>query len=207
LSRLRAALFDMDGTIFDSKIDLAALRRDLGLPRDARGILEQIRDLSPEAREKGLAALLAAEAESAARGELIPGTVELLGALTSRGVRCALITNNSRASVDAMFAKFPLPFELSLSRNDGPTKPNPELFRVALGRLGVSPDEAIAIGDAHLDLLAAHAAGVAEIVLVSPQPWVLDFIPTGVRHRRAADLREARAIVESLLDSSAPLPP
>jgi len=199
VSRLRAALFDMDGTIFDSKIDLAGLRRDLGLPRDGRGILEQILELSPEAQGAGLAALVAAESESAARGEMIPGTNELLAFLGSRGVRCALVTNNSRASIDAMLSRFPLGFDVSLSRDDGPTKPSPALFHLALARLGVAPEEALAIGDAHLDLIAAHAAGVAEIVLVSPQPWVMDFVPADVRFRRAADLHEARAIIDELL--------
>jgi phosphoglycolate phosphatase-like HAD superfamily hydrolase len=65
--------------------------------------------------------------------------------------------------------------------------------------LGATAREALAIGDAHLDLLAAHRAGVAEIILVSPPPWVLDFIPEGIPHRRAADLHEAQAIAESLL--------
>jgi HAD superfamily hydrolase (TIGR01549 family) len=192
----------MDGTIFDSKIDLGAIRRDLGLPRDGRGILEQISELPTEARARGMAALLDAEAQSAASGELIPGAAEILATLRSRGVLCVLVTNNSRASVDAMFARFPLPFDLSLSRDDGPTKPSPALFLTALAQCGAAPHEAISLGDAHLDLIAAHAAGVAEIVLVSPQPWVLDFVPASIPHRRAADLYEAEKMVESLLDLS-----
>lgn len=199
MTRLRVALFDMDGTIFDSKIDLAGLRRDLGLARDGRGILEQIGELPGDSRERGLAALIAAESESAARGDLIPGTEEFLALLRSRGVRCALVTNNSRASVDAMLSRFPLAFDIALSRDDGPTKPSPALFHLALRRLGASPLEAVAIGDAHLDLMAASAAGVADLVLVRPQAWVLDFIPSHIRYRRAADLYEARAIVDELL--------
>ena len=200
MTRLRVALLDMDGTVFDSMIDLAAVRRDLGLERDGRGILEQITELAPDARARGLEALLDAEARGAASGELVPGAVELLAALRARGVRCALVTNNSRASVDAMLRRFPLAFDLCLTRDDGPTKPDPTLFRIALKRLGAAATEAISIGDAHLDLLAAHAAGIAEIVLVRPSSWVLDFIPAGVAHHRAADLLEVREIVERLLD-------
>ncbi len=195
--RLRAALFDMDGTIFDSKIDLNGLRQDLGLPRDGRGVLEQIVALPEALRARGIAALLAAEAAGVEAGALIPGAAELLAALQARGVRCALVTNNSRASLEKMLERFPLPFDLTLSRDDGPTKPNPQLFRAALEAFAVPPRAAIAFGDAHLDLLAAHAAGVSEILLVNAQPWVLEFVPPEVPYRRAADLFEERAIVES----------
>lgn len=200
MTRLRAALFDMDGTIFDSKIDLGAVRRDLGLERDGRGILEQISELAPDARARGLDALLEAEARGASSGELMPGAVDLVATLRMRGLHCALVTNNSRASAEAMLRRFPLAFDLCLTRDDGPTKPNPALFRLALERLGATAQEAISIGDAHLDLLAAHAAGIAEIVLVRPPEWVLDYIPAGIPYRQAADLREVCEIVEQLLD-------
>ncbi len=198
LPRLRAALFDMDGTIFDSKIDLNGLRQDLGLARDGRGILEQITALPEARRARGIAALLGAEAAGVEAGDLIPGAAELLAALQTRGVRCALVTNNSRVSLEKMLERFPLPFDLTLSRDDGPTKPSPQLFHAALEAFSVPAREAISFGDAHLDLLAAHAAGVSEIVLVNAQPWVLGFVPPEIPHRRAADLFEARTIVESL---------
>lgn len=193
----------MDGTIFDSKIDLVSVRQELGLPRDGRGILDQILELSPAARARGMAALLDAEARGASSGDLIPGARELVATLQTRGVRCALVTNNSRASVEVMLARFPLPFDLVLSRDDGSTKPSPALFLAALARFEIGPDRAISIGDAHLDLLAAHAAGVAEILLVRPPQWVLAFVPDEIPHRRAADLFEARAIVEELLAGDA----
>ncbi len=201
MPRLRVALFDMDGTVFDSKIDLVAVRRDLGLPRDGRGILEQISELPPGEHKRGMATLVAAEARGAEEGSLIPGAVEILAALAAREVRTVLVTNNSRASVHAMLARWPLPFDLTLCRDDGPTKPDPALFRSALARFGASPREAVALGDAHLDLLAAHAAGIAEIVLVNAPEWVLGFIPADVAHHRASDLFEAREILESLLDA------
>jgi HAD superfamily hydrolase (TIGR01509 family) len=199
MTRIRAALFDMDGTIFDSKIDLGAVRRVLGLPRDGRSFLAQLSDLPRETRDKGMAMLVEAEARGAADGVLLPGAAELIESLRARGVRCALVTNNSRASADAVLRRHPLPFDLVLTRDDGAAKPDPGIFSVALARLGATGREALAIGDGHLDLLAAYRAGVGEIILVSPPPWVLDFIPEDIPHRRAADLREAQGIAESLL--------
>jgi HAD superfamily hydrolase (TIGR01509 family) len=203
MTRIRAALFDMDGTIFDSRIDLGAVRLALGLPRDGRSFLEQLTDLPAEMQDKGMAMLVQAEARGAADGALLPGAEEFVESLRAHGVRCALVTNNSRASAEAVLRRHPLPFDLVLTRDDGAAKPDPGIFTVALARLGAAAREALAIGDAHLDLLAAHRAGVAEIILVSPPPWVIDFIPEGIPHRRARNLREAQAIAESLLGQRA----
>ena len=189
----------MDGTIFDSKIDLGAVRRALGLPRDGRPFLEQLSGLPRETQDKGMAMLVEAEARGAADGVLLPGAEEIIEFLRGHGVCCALVTNNSRASADTVLRRHPLPFDLVLTRDDGAAKPDPGIFSVALARLGATGLEALAIGDAHFDLLAAYRAGVAEIILLSPPSWVLDFIPEDIPHRRAADLREAQAIAESIL--------
>ena len=67
MTRIRAALFDMDGTIFDSKIDLGAVRRVLGLPADARVLLVVgVCDLN-----KAFDAAIRALPAVAARGQLV----------------------------------------------------------------------------------------------------------------------------------------
>ncbi|MEW5826553.1 MAG: HAD-IA family hydrolase [Candidatus Bipolaricaulota bacterium] len=197
--RLRAAMLDMDGTIFDARVDFLPVREEFGLPRDGRGILEQILDLAPAQRDRGLQALVAVEEQGAACGDLMPGAVELVDTLRECGVLTALITNNSRASVETFLARFPLGFDLTLSRDDGPTKPSPFLMREALARFRVASDQAVALGDAHLDLLAAQAAGIPEIVLVNPAPWILEFVPKDLRYRPAANLRDALAQIRALL--------
>ena len=40
------------------------------------------------------------------------------------------------------------------------SKPNPDIILAALEKAGVSPDEAIMIGDTKYDVMAAHRAGV-----------------------------------------------
>ena len=196
---LRAVLFDMDGTIFDSRIDLGSVRQALRLPRDGRSFLEQLSELPPAERERGMALLVEAEMRGSEAGRLIPGAEELVALLHARGVRCALITNNSRASAEAVLRRYPLAFDLVLTRDDGAAKPDPTIFTTALARLGVESRHALAIGDAHLDLIAAHRAGIGKLILVAPQPWVLDFVPQDIPHQRAADLYEVREIVDRLV--------
>ena len=197
--RIRAALLDMDGTVFDSRIDWLALRKKIELPWDGRPILAQLRDASPDVRAKGLALLHEAERAGAKDGELIPGTYELLDLLHRHSIRCALITNNSRRSVETVLSRYRLSFDVVLTRDDGASKPDPEGFVRALAELEVEPSEAVAIGDAHLDLIAAHRAGIEEIILVDTPPWMREHIPRDVEYHEAVDLIEAREILERQL--------
>jgi HAD superfamily hydrolase (TIGR01509 family) len=195
----RCVLFDMDGTLYDSGIDFLAIRDRLELPQDGRPILEQLREASPDVHARGIELLHAAEAEGAANGQLIPGTRELLSWLQERNILCALVTNNSRRSVDVILAAHPLSFDLILTRDDAATKPSPDLFLLALDRLDCRPSEAAAVGDTHLDALAAHRAGIREIHLVSLPDWMADIIPADVKYKAANDLTEVRVGIETWL--------
>ena len=196
---IRAALVDMDGTVHESGIEWRALREEIGLPWDGRPILDQLAGADPATRERGTALLRRAEAESSSTGRVIAGTEELLATLRRHGVRCALVTNNSRASAETVLGRHGLRFDLVLTRDDGRTKPEPHLFLDALRRLGVAVDEAIVIGDAHLDAMAAAAAGIPEIILVGTPEWMKEHIPDGVRYREVADLFAARDLILELL--------
>jgi HAD superfamily hydrolase (TIGR01509 family) len=197
--RIRAALLDMDGTIYDSRIDWLRLRKKIRIPWDGRAILAQLRDAAADVRHEGLALLHEAEREGAENGELIPGTREVLELLRRHEVRCALITNNSRRSTETVLGRYCLPFDLVLTRDDGAAKPDPEVFLRALAELKVDPTEAVAIGDAHLDLIAADRAGIREIILVGTPTWMREHIPPDAEYRAVADLIEARTILERLL--------
>jgi putative hydrolase of the HAD superfamily len=68
----------------------------------------------------------------------------------------------------------------------GLSKPDPAIFRHALGLLGVEPEEAVFVGDSYAhDALAALAAGM-RAVLIDP----LDMYPEAVvpRIRRLGEL-------------------
>jgi len=199
---LRAALLDMDGTIFDSSIDFLALRQAMGLPRDGRPILQQLEGATPDVRSRALELLHEAERRGAQAGSLIPGTERLLALLRTHRVQVALITNNSRTSVDTVLRRFPLEFDLTLCREDGATKPAPDLFHRALESLDVPPEEAMAIGDTHLDCQAAFGAGIAHIVLIGLPDWMLAHIPTGAACRHVSDLDAACLAVAEVLGDS-----
>lgn len=196
---LRAVLFDLDGTLWDNPIPWDELRRELGLPPDGLPIYWHIARLPPGERERAEARLREREAEGVRRGRLKPGAGELLRFLQEKGVRCVLVTNNSRESAAAVLRVHPLPFDLVWTREDGALKPDPEAFLGPLRRLGVAPEAAAVVGDSHLDLQAAHAAGIPCVVLVAPRAWMRPFFPPGARFLEVQTLAEVQAVLAERL--------
>jgi HAD superfamily hydrolase (TIGR01509 family) len=194
---LRAAVFDMDGTLFDSGLDWFGIRERIGIPRDGRPILAQLADETPQNRERCLAILHEAERTGAENGTLISGATEILDFLRDRGVVCALLTNNSRRSAETVLRRHPLAFDLVATRDDGPMKPEAAAFTRVLHRLGVSPEDAVAIGDTHLDAVAAIGAGLAEVILIDVEDWMHAHLPQEGRIHHVADLHQARELLAS----------
>ncbi|MCR4391986.1 MAG: HAD family hydrolase [Candidatus Acetothermia bacterium] len=192
---IRAALIDMDGTIWVSPVRMAEVRRELGLPEDGRPLLVQLAELPPEEQARGIQVLRRHEARAVALGALRPGTGELLAFLRGRGVKCVLVTNNSRESATAVLARSGLPFNLVFTRDNGPMKPAPAAFLQPLEELGVLPAEAVVIGDSHFDLIAAHEAGIAQVILVRPEEWMRPFFPPEASYHEVQDLAEARDLL------------
>lgn len=96
-----------------------------------------------------------------------PDVAHVLTTLRRRGTRIAVISNcgwNIRrsfqlAGLEGLIDVFVLSFEL------GVEKPDPELFQQACSRLGVSPAEALMVGDDPVRDGAAVAAGVPVYLL------------------------------------------
>ena len=196
---IKVSLFDMDGTIFDSGIDWRGIRDEIGLAYDGRPILQQLEDATPATRERGREILLRAEREGAENGELLPGAAELVRFLQSRGVLCVLITNNSRRSAETILSKHPLPFDFVFTRDEGAAKPHPGIFHRALKEVGLPPSQAVAIGDAHLDVIAAHRAGIGQIIAIGMPEWMSEHVPSEADYREVTDLLEARSLLAALL--------
>ncbi|MFO8033831.1 MAG: HAD family hydrolase [Candidatus Bipolaricaulota bacterium] len=199
---IRAVLLDMDGTIWDSPVDWAQLRSNLGLPEDGRPIVEHLKHASSEERARGLSLLEEHEARGASHGRLMPGTHELLDLLSRKRLRSALVTNNSRTSVEKVLSQHHLHFDVVVSRDEIPMKPAAEAFLEPLNVLGCSPDEAVAIGDTHLDVWAAHAAGVAHMILVASKAWSRLLLPKDAELTEVLHLGEARRVLATLLSDN-----
>jgi HAD superfamily hydrolase (TIGR01509 family) len=98
---------------------------------------------------------------------LYPGVVELVQGLTGR-VRLGVVTTTWRENVAAVLeqAGMAQAFELIVGKEDvRAVKPDPECYRLAIARLGIEPQEAIALEDSASGLAAARGAGLATLAI------------------------------------------
>ena len=186
---IKAAIFDMDGTLVDNtsahirafelfcaRYGVEEWRRKLdsafGMGND-----DIMRLIMPEEviREKGLPAL--AEEKEAIYRELyapeivpVPGLVGLLEKLRDAGIRCAVGSSGCRKNVVFVLAKCGIAgfFEQTVC-GDMVTrcKPDPEIYLTAAASLGVPPSECLVFEDAKAGIEAADRAGAGCIVAIA----------------------------------------
>jgi putative hydrolase of the HAD superfamily len=99
-----------------------------------------------------------------------PQAETALARLAARGVRAAVISN-SNGSVRSILAELGLAKYIEFvidSGEVGVEKPDPRIFRFALERAGLEPDDAIYVGDLYsIDVLGARGVGM-EAMLMDP---------------------------------------
>lgn len=163
--RLRAVLFDMDGTLIRSEYDWQSIRRELGV--GGPSIIDALNALPEVERKKSWARLEAIERQASLRAPLVEGAVDLLSFLRDWNIKTALVTNNSKGNTALLMDRFSLSFDEVMTRDDGFYKPSGAPLIEAMRRLGVSGEETIAVGDSHYDIRAAREAGCSRIIIVN----------------------------------------
>lgn len=182
-----AVLLDLDGTLLDTIPDLAsaanAMRRELGLPALAQETIATyvgkgtenlvMRALSnngtgtqpsEEELQHGLGIFERHyHARNGQEATLYPGALEGLQAFSRAGVKMAVVTNKPTEFTHPLLARFGIDQYMDhvvCGDTCERKKPHPMPLLHACGLLGVSPQEALAIGDSVNDALAARAAQI-----------------------------------------------
>lgn len=163
---VRGAIFDMDGTLVDSRLDFAAMRAEMDLP-PGTPILEALSQLPPGPRKDRCCEILARhEAEGVRRAAAIPGAVELTATLQRHGIPHAILTRNAREPARAMLQALGLTsYSPVLAREDAPAKPDPAGILRICEEWEIQPSEAVMIGDFRFDVEAGRDAGTSTILL------------------------------------------
>jgi HAD superfamily hydrolase (TIGR01549 family) len=160
----KGVIFDMDGTITAPYFDFGKIKAEANIG-DA-DMLDYLRAATGAEYERIHGLLMKFEEDGAANAELNKGARALLDALAKRGMPTALLTRNSRKSVDSVCRKFDLVFDIVITREDGPHKPAPEPIWEIARRWGAKPGELLMVGDYKWDLLCAKNAGAPCAILV-----------------------------------------
>lgn len=165
-SRVRAVLFDMDGTITRPTIDFVALRAAIGVPA-GEPILEHIAHLEGDAVTRAQTILAEYETDAALRSELNDGVREVMDFLSQRGISTALITRNNPLSVQIVCRKHSLAFDVVVTPEDAPPKPSPEPVNLVARTLAIEPHEMLMVGDYLFDIRSGAAAGTRTVLVTN----------------------------------------
>ena len=184
---LKAVVFDLDGTLTVLNLPLEAMRKDTkayfisrGVPTNLFEPADGISSSTTKAREYFLstgmfpdvwkkyesemdAILDKHEASATKQVTLMEDTVEVINGIKDLGLKTAILTNNGRGSVNAILEQVELGglFDVIQTRHESPrAKPFPDGLLKIVARLDVERNEAIYVGDAGIDAVAAMRAGI-----------------------------------------------
>ena len=187
-AQIKAAIFDMDGTIFDTEqiyrrawlsagVPEPLYRSYIGTPRAyiKKLLTENGFDAEEIYRQKD--AFTAAE--TAVHVPVKPGAEACLAFLKEHGIRCAIATSSSVETAQTYLAKSGLVpyFDVVCSGNQVEHgKPAPDVFLYAAELLGAAPEECFVAEDSFNGVRAGRAADIFTVMipdLVEPDEEIL----------------------------------
>ncbi len=186
MPQIRAALFDMDGTLLDSNdahalcyqkafreagyfFDYLRIRRLIGMGGDHLvPTLAGFGERSPEGRRIAERKQKLFMEDAFPHLRPLPGARELIEAIHRRGVRIAIASSGRKEELDCFLRIIGIErwVDFGTTADDASSsKPDPEIVVAALRRLKLAPQFAVMVGDTPYDITAATRAGVPCIAL------------------------------------------
>jgi phosphoglycolate phosphatase len=181
-SRIKAVIFDLDGTLVDSAEEIAlalnAAFFEMGLrslPREAvqaligRGVPSLVERALPQVG--GVAAQLGDAVERferaydktvGTRAQLFPGVTRGLDLLAAARLPMSVVTNKPRMFTQRLLARLGVESFLTamVAGDDGiPRKPSADMLLAACASMGTPAGATLMLGDSDNDVIAARSAG------------------------------------------------
>jgi len=167
--KIKAVIFDLDGTITEPYLDFDVIRKEIGLAPDAGPILEAMEKMSSEQLQTAEKILYKHEQLAIEHSTLNPGAHEALGKLRKMKIHIGVLTRNTHSNASAVAKKHNLDFDIILDRHAGPPKPDPFGVEYLCKHFNVLPEQTLVVGDYLFDLKSAVAAGAGAVLMLTGQ--------------------------------------
>lgn len=182
MSKLKAALFDLDGVVFDTEPQYSLFWSEQGrkyhpeipnLSNEIKGqTLTQIFDKYFSGNLKTFQPVITADLnrfESAMCFEYVSGFESFVSHLRANGIKTAVVTSSNRAKMESVYSRrpeFKELFDRILTSEDfRESKPAPDCYLTAAAGFGVTPDECLVFEDSFNGLKSGRAAGMKVVGL------------------------------------------
>src|SRR4030043_58349 len=201
LSKVKAVIFDFDGTLAVLNIDFFSMRkqvlslvRHFGVKEEwitERYILEIIDQVYPILWEKNPSeasdfyqkahqVIHEVELKAAEEGRLISGAETALKILRERGMKIGIVTRNCEDAVRKVFPQIDHYCDIFVSRNSvRRVKPHPDHLTFVMESLEGSGEEAMMVGDHTMDIQAGKRVGMKTIGVLTGRTTREEFEKAG----------------------------
>ncbi|MEP7134592.1 MAG: HAD-IA family hydrolase [Chloroflexota bacterium] len=130
---------------------------------------------------------------------ILPGVLDMIREAKKHGLKLAIASSSSHAWVDNHTKRLGIfdYFDNVICNDDvgaGRTKPNPDLFLLALKQLQVQKNEAVVFEDSPNGVLAANRAGIFVVAVPNPVTAQLNLADANLIVKSLADLRLSELI-------------
>ena len=168
--KIKAVIFDLDGTLTVPVLDFDQIRREMGLTRESGDLLKAIDKMSPQKQLHAHQVLEKHETFAAENCELNEGAKELLAWLRQKHLKIGILTRNTRINTHIVRDTHGLDFDAIIAREDGPAKPDAFGVLKLCDTFNLQPNEVVVVGDFEHDLQSAkNANSIAVLITTHPR--------------------------------------
>ncbi len=165
--KISAVVFDMDGTLVETNIKFASIRKELNIPYES-SILEYIEEnLSGKEKENAYSIVHKYEEMACKNAKEVKDINSFIDVLTKKNIPTGILTRNSRVITDKTLSMFPWKFDLVLTRDCAKAKPDPDGLEIFSRKFNIPLDEILYIGDYDFDIETAKNAGAIAALITN----------------------------------------
>ena len=160
IKKIKAVIFDLDGTLVSSRLDFNWLRQQISCPEN-EDILTFTANLSdPKLQQRAHAIIEQHELDDAQAASWLPGAKRLVDHLYQHNYPLAIVTRNFSRAAQIKLRNNAMPITRVITREDAPAKPDPTALLMVAKEWHLTPEQIMYIGDYRYDIEAANRASM-----------------------------------------------